>query len=51
MMSNHNSHAKNFAARANKLNYVRAGVIGMRVSPGFPAQISLGMRVSPHMYH
>ena len=30
-----------------------AGVIGMRVSPGivFPAHISLGMRVSPHIYH
>ena len=29
------------------------GVIGMRVSPGivFPAHISLGMRVSPHIYH
>ena len=29
------------------------GVTGMRVSPGivFSAHISLGMRVSPHMYH
>ena len=32
---------------------VGGGVIGMRVSPGivFPAHISLGMRVSPHIYH
>ena len=32
---------------------VTPGVIGMRVSPGivFPAHISLGMRVSPHIYH
>ena len=31
----------------------RNGVIGMRVSPGivFPAHISLGMRVSPLIYH
>ena len=31
----------------------RAGVIGMRVSPGivFPAHISLGIRVSLHIYH
>ena len=30
---------------------IGAGVIGMRVSPGivFPAHISLGMRVSPHI--
>ena len=40
--------ARNFACYAQY-----AGVIGMRVSPGivFPAHISLGMRVSPHIYH
>ena len=29
------------------------GVAGMRVSPGIvcPAHLSLGMRVSPHIYH
>ena len=39
--------------RSSDHRKIRSGVIGMRVSPGkmFPAQVSLGMRVSPQIYY
>ena len=44
---------KHFHELFSGVYYFGPGVIGMRVSPGivFPAHISLGMRVSPHIYH
>ena len=41
-----------FELQEAEIGYL-TGVIGMHVSPGivFPAHISLGMRVSLHIYH